>query len=151
MTTFSLRPANSADFPAIKTLVHNAHLNPTGLKWQRFVVAENDLGEVIGCGQIKPHRDGSFELASLVVAENYQGQGVARSLVTHLITNHDGNLYLMCRSSLGEFYQKFGFEPVSEPQMPPYFRRISRLASLAEFLQKEGETLLVMRKMSLKL
>ena len=147
MTTFTLRPANSADFPAIKTLVHNAHLNPTGLKWPRFVVAENDLGEVIGCGQIKPHRDGSFELASLVVAENYRGQGIARSLVAHLLDNHEGNIYLMCRSSLGEFYRKLGFVPVLEPKMPPYFRRISRLASLVEFLQKEGENLLVMRKL----
>ena len=147
MTTFSLRPANSADFPAIKTLVHNARLNPTGLKWQRFVVAENDFGEVIGCGQIKPHRDGSFELASLVVAENYRGQGIARSLVAHLLDNHERNIYLMCRSSLGEFYRKLGFVPVLEPKMPPYFRRISRLASLVEFLQKEGENLLVMRKL----
>jgi len=147
MTTYTLRPANSADFPTIKNLVRSAQINPTGLKWPRFVVAENDLGEVIGCGQIKPHRDGSFELASLVVAENYQGQGIARSLVAHLTSNHQDTLYLMCRSSLGEFYQKLGFTPVSEPQMPPYFRRISRLASLVEFLQKEGETLLVMRKL----
>jgi N-acetylglutamate synthase-like GNAT family acetyltransferase len=147
MTIYTLRPANSADFPTIKNLVRSAQINPTGLKWPRFVVAENDLGEVIGCGQIKPHRDGSFELASLVVAENYQGQGIARSLVAHLTSNNQGKLYLMCRSSLGEFYQKLGFTPVSEPQMPPYFRRISRLASLVEFLQKEGETLLVMRKL----
>ena len=147
MTAITVRAALPTDSPGIKTLVHNAQINPTGLKWTRFVVAENDLGEVIGCGQIKPHRDGSYELASLVVAENYRGQGIARSLVEHLTTNHEGGLYLMCRSSLGEFYQKLGFEPVSVPHMPPYFRRISRLASLIEFMQKEGETLLVMRKL----
>ena len=84
MTAFTLRPANAADFPAIKYLVRSARINPTGLKWSRFVVAENDLGEVIGCGQIKPHKDGSYELASLVVEENYRGQGIARSLVAHL-------------------------------------------------------------------
>jgi amino-acid N-acetyltransferase len=147
MTAFSLRPADPSDLQAIKILVHSAHINPTGLSWSRFVVAEDDSGEVVGCGQIKPHRDGSFELASLVVAENYRGQGIARSLVANLMANHQGNLYLMCRSSLEEFYKKLGFAPVSEPQMPSYFRRISRLASLAEFLQKEGETLLVMRKL----
>ena len=151
MTTFTIRPANPADFPAIKNLVHAARINPTGLKWPRFVIAENHAGEVIGCGQIKPHKDGSFELASLVVAENYRGQGIARSIVAHLIDNHEGNLYLMCRSSLGEFYKKLGFVPVLEPQMPLYFRRISRLVSLIEFLQKEGETLLVMQKLSPKL
>lgn len=147
MTAFTLRPAKSADFLAIKNLVRTARINPSGLSWPRFVIAQNNFGEVIGCGQIKPHRDGSFELASLVVAENYRGQGIARSLVAHLTANHQGNLYLMCRSSLGEFYKKLGFVSVLEPQMPPYFRRISRLASLVEFLQKEGENLLVMRKL----
>ena len=147
MTAFTLRPAKPADFPAIRNLVRTARINPTGLSWTRFVIAEINFGEVIGCGQIKPHRDGSFELASLVVAENYRGQGIARALVAHLTTHHNGTLYLMCRSSLGEFYLKLGFAPISEPQMPPYFRRINRLASLIEFLQKEGENLLVMRKL----
>lgn len=30
--------------------------------------------------------------------------------------------------------------------MTPYFRKVSRLASLAEILRKESETLFVMRK-----
>lgn len=146
MTNFSLRPANAGDFPAIRKLVRAAHINPTGLKWPRFVIAENELGEVIGCGQIKPHLDGSYELASLVVAADYRGQGIARSLVAHFTSNHEGELYLMCRSSLGMFYEKFGFATLSETQMPPYFRRISHLASITKILRKEGETLLVMRQ-----
>jgi N-acetylglutamate synthase-like GNAT family acetyltransferase len=113
MTAFTIRPANLSDLPAIKILVHSARINPSGLVLPRFVVAENDSAEVVDCGQIKPHRDGSFELASLVVAENYRDQGIARSLVLHLTANHKGDLYLMCRSSLGEFYKKFGFIPLS--------------------------------------
>jgi len=146
MTTFSLRSANAGDFGGIKNLVRTARINPLGIKWPRFVIAEKDQGEVIGCAQIKSHRDGSHELASLVVAADYRCQGVARSLVTHLTGSHEGDLYLTCRSSLGEFYEKLGFESLAETQMPPYFRRINRLASLAEFLRKEGETLLVMRR-----
>jgi N-acetylglutamate synthase-like GNAT family acetyltransferase len=146
MRVISLRSALASDSTAIKNLVRMARINPAGLKWSRFAVAENDLGEVIGCGQIKPHRDGSHELASLVVDPEYRCQGIARSLVEHLTEIHQGDLYLMCRSSLGGFYEKLGFESLSEPQMPPYFRRVSRLASLADFLRKEGETLLVMRR-----
>ena len=101
---------------------------------------------VIGCGQIKPHRDGSHELASLVVDRDYWGQGIARVLVGYLTENYPGDLYLMCRSSLGRFYENLGFESITEPQMPLYFRRVSRLASLAEILVKDGETLLVMQK-----
>lgn len=101
---------------------------------------------MIACAQIKPHRDGSHELASLVVDADYRGQGIARSLVEHLTEIHAGELYLICRASLGDFYEKLGFEVVSQPQMTPYFRKISRLASLVEIIHKEGETLLVMRR-----
>ena len=83
MRDFSLRPAAAEDLAAIKKLVRTARINPTGLKWDRFSVIENDLGEVIACGQIKPHFDGSDELASLVVDPDYRGYGHARSLLEH--------------------------------------------------------------------
>ena len=146
MITFTLRPGLHSDLPAIKSLIRTARINPIGLNWSRFTVVINNQGEVIACGQIKPHQDGSHELASLVVDPAYRGQGIARSLVEHLVEIYQGELYLMCRSSLGRFYQKFGFEPIIESQMPAYFHRISRLASLVEILRKEGETLLVMHR-----
>ena len=142
---FRVRLATEKDSPAIKRLVFAARLNPTQLKWQHFMVADNSQGEVIGCGQIKPHQDGSCELASLVIDPDYRSQGIARTLIERLIGIHEGDLYLMCRASLGGFYEKFGFEGINESQMPPYFKRIARLASIAEILQKEGETLLVMK------
>jgi amino-acid N-acetyltransferase len=141
----TIRPAIEADKPKIRDLVWDAHLNPTGLDWRRFVVGVNARGVVIACAQIKPHRDGSQELASLVVSPEYRGNGIARKLMEHLIRHHTGDLYLMCRASLGGFYRKFGFSAVDVEEMPPYFQRISRLAALAELLRKEGETLLIMR------
>ena len=36
---FNLRPAVEADASAIRTLVWRAGINPTGLKWPRFIVA----------------------------------------------------------------------------------------------------------------
>jgi amino-acid N-acetyltransferase len=145
MIRYRIRPAVADDSSTIKALVRAARINPTGLKWPRFLVAELNPGEVIACAQIKPHRDGSHELASLVVDPAFRGQGIARSLVEHLLEAHEGELYLMCRSSLGNFYKKLGFEVIAEPQMTPYFRKINRLASLSKLLRKENETLLVMR------
>jgi amino-acid N-acetyltransferase len=142
----SIRPAVANDASRIRELVQAARINPLGLDWQRFTVAVDPDGEIIGCGQIKSHRDGSHELASLVVDPAYRGQGIARTLIEHLTEIHQGDLYLTCRASLGNFYQRFGFEPIPEPEMPTFFRRISRLTSLIEFLQREGESLLVMRK-----
>ena len=48
---------------------------------------DQSQGEVIGCAQIKPHRDGSRELASLVVHPDYRGQGIARRMIQYL-TKH---------------------------------------------------------------
>jgi amino-acid N-acetyltransferase len=143
---YSLRPALQRDQATIRRLVLGAGINPTGLRWPRFVVAVTPEGEVIACAQVRPHFDGTRELASLVVAPRWRGRGLARALIEHLLAAHSGELYLMCRASLASLYRKFGFVPVSEEQMPPYFRRIKRLARLVEWLSKEGEYLLVMRR-----
>jgi N-acetylglutamate synthase-like GNAT family acetyltransferase len=142
----SLRPATSQDSGAIRRLVISGGINPTGLDWRRFVVAVSPQGEVIGCGQVKPHRDGSLELASIAVTPEWRGQGVARAIIERLLAENPGELYLMCRSSLGGLYEKFGFRVIQEEQMPRYFRKVSRLAGLVEVLRRDGESLLVMKR-----
>ncbi len=142
----SIRPAAPKDTARIHKLALTAHINPAGLDWRRFVVIPNADDEVIACGQVKPHRDGSNELASIVVEPAWRGRGLARRIIEHLIASAEGPLYLMCRSTLGSLYEKFGFHPVQYEHMPRYFQRVSRLASIIEILQKEGETLLVMKR-----
>jgi hypothetical protein len=45
---FKLRPATEDDAAVIRKLVRIGQINPTGLKWQRFIVAESPEGQVIG-------------------------------------------------------------------------------------------------------
>lgn len=142
---FNLRPATQSDSRAIRGLIRSAHINPTGLDWRRFVLATLPSGELIGCGQVKAHQDGSRELASIAVVQEFQGEGVARALIEHLISIHPLPLYLTCRAELESLYTKFGFEVLLPHEMPPYFRRIQRLASLIKTLRLIKEDLLVMR------
>jgi N-acetylglutamate synthase-like GNAT family acetyltransferase len=100
---------------------------------------------MVGCGQIKPHGDGSRELASIAVAPAWREQGVARSIIEHLMAGEPGPLYLTCRASLGRFYARFGFQAIEQAQMPPYFRRVSRLVNAFKSIRLVGEDLLVMR------
>jgi N-acetylglutamate synthase-like GNAT family acetyltransferase len=146
MSTISIRPAEPDDFPAIRQLIHQAQINPTGLDWSRFLVAINVDGPIVGCGQVKPHKDGSLELASIVVRLEYRQQGVARQIIERLLEEHPGRLYLTCRSGLGLFYEKFGFEVVSYQEMPLYFKRISRLVNTFMKVGMAGESLLVMKR-----
>lgn len=155
--SFTLRPATEEDARAIHALVWSSGINPTGLKWPRFIVAVPNAvaapnasgpsnGAIIGCGQIKPHADGSQELASIAVTPTWQGKGVARAIIEHLLAQHMGDLYLMCRSSVGPLYEKFGFRTLSDEELPPYFRRIKKLTKIAEFVMQDREFLLIMHR-----
>jgi N-acetylglutamate synthase-like GNAT family acetyltransferase len=115
------------------------------LDWRRFVVAVNEREEMIGCGQLKPHGKDILELASLAVYPEYQGQGVGRAIIEYLLNDSPRPLYLMCESSVGPLYEKFGFRVISYEDMPRYFQRISRLARLATALARREERLLVMK------
>jgi N-acetylglutamate synthase-like GNAT family acetyltransferase len=117
------RPATEADAPTIRRLIREASLNPFGLRWQRFLVIEA-AGQVVGIGQIKPHDDGSRELASICVAPSHQGQGIGTQIITTLLANEPGSLYLMCRPPLATYYQQFGFQRLGLDEMTPYFQRI---------------------------
>jgi amino-acid N-acetyltransferase len=132
---YRLRPATQRDAPAIRALVRGAGINPFGLDWQRFILAVDAEDRVIGCGQVKSHRDGSRELASIAVLPSWRLKGVARSIIERLLSDHSGTLYLTCRERLGKFYARFGFRTARLDEMSPYFRR---LAVLPAFLQRTG-------------
>ena len=74
-----------------------------------------------------------------------RGQGIARAVIERLLTDSPRPLYLTCISSLGPFYEKFGFQALDYPDMPRYFQRISKLAGLVFRLANQGEHLLVMK------
>jgi N-acetylglutamate synthase-like GNAT family acetyltransferase len=144
LAEYSLRPATEADFPAIKALIKEAHINPTRLDWRRFTIAV--LGEdVIGCIQLKPVSGDLMELASLVGHPSHRHQGIARALIEHLLSDAPRPIYLTCRSGLEEFYEKFGFQKLDVEDMPAYYRRMKRLVDIFVKLTHRNETLLVMK------
>jgi N-acetylglutamate synthase-like GNAT family acetyltransferase len=102
--------------------------NRVNLKPACFVVAE-DEGRIIGIGQIKRHRDGTPELASLVVAAGRRGQGVGSAIVRTLLAQHRGRLYLFCLAELEGYYERFGFWRVERPALPAVLARIHWLAN----------------------
>ena len=142
MTT--IRPARETEAARIQDLIHLVGINPMGLDWKRFVVAVDEHDEMIGCGQLKHHGKEILELASIAVYPEHQGKGIARLIIEHLLKDSPRPLYLMCQSSLGSFYEKFGFQGISYEEMPRYFQRMSKLAGLAMTLARREERLLIM-------
>ena len=143
MADVTLRPATADDAADIKALIRLVRINPMDLDWKRFVIATSADGKLVACAQVKPHADGTLELASLAVRPAWRGRGVARLVVENLISQSTRPLYLTCRSSLGGFYEKFGFRALPSDELTPYFRRLQRLADV--FLFRKDETLFVMK------
>lgn len=142
---FTLRAATLSDQSRIRSLIRSVRINPMGLDWRNFYIIVTPANEMIGCGQVKMHADGSRELASIAVLPEYRNLGVASTIVDHLLNIHPKPLYLTCRSGLEPFYQRFGFKTIQTSQMPRYFKRISRLANFILRLTRSGEKLLVMQ------
>ena len=141
----TIRPARESEAAQIRELIHLVGINPMGLDWKRFVVAVSDRDEMIGCGQIKPHGHDVLELASIAVYPEHQGRGIGSAIIKYLLKDSPRPLYLMCESSNGPLYEKFGFRAIPYEEMPRYFKRISKLAGLVTTLAMREERLLIMK------
>jgi predicted N-acetyltransferase YhbS len=141
-----LRPAAAEDQATLVAMIRAERLNPLDLKWPNFMVAVDEAtGGIVAIGQVKGHRDGSRELASLTTLPAYRGQGLASRLVWHFLAQERGPLFLTCLDHLGPFYERFGFREIGEAEMTPFFRRLRKAASALHFLSSGQRRLLVMR------
>lgn len=146
MEPIHIRPAARSDAHAIRRLILRVGINPLGLHWQRFLVAVDSAGVVIGCGQIKQHAGGLRELASIAVAPAWQRRGIGQALVTRLLENAPLPLYLMCAEHRETFYLPFGFRRMQMEEMPTYFRRMALLVRFANRVTGSRRELRVMVK-----
>jgi N-acetylglutamate synthase-like GNAT family acetyltransferase len=120
--TFLIRPAVAADQEAILALARGERVNPNGLHWPNFVVAERD-GALTGAVQLRLHRDGSRELGTLVVERMQRNQGIAARLIDALLSCHSGRILMITGRKHANHYARWGFAPITPRQAPT---RVSR-------------------------
>lgn len=138
---YTIREARAEDAPVIRRLIRAARLDPTSLKWQNFLVAENS-DEIIAIGQIKPY-PGCEELGSLVTLRPYRGQGIASALMRELEARAGDMLYLLCAAKMESFYLKHGYRTIGWWQAPAFLK----LKTLpVQPLRLLGLRVLIMRK-----
>lgn len=132
----TIRPAAAADAAQIKRMIRAERLDPTSLDWRHFLVAEvpaeGGSAAIIGIGQVKEY-PGCLELGSLVVLPEYRGQGIAAALIKALEARGGRPLYLLCRSEMEGFYQRFGYQTISFWQAPLVLKLKLLPAPLAAF------------------
>jgi N-acetylglutamate synthase-like GNAT family acetyltransferase len=144
-TPYCIRPARRKDRGLLLATIVKTGLNPLGFTWQPFILAENEEGSFLGCAQLKTHRDGVLELASIYVIPSCRGQGIAGDLIQTLISPVSSKIWLTCRASLAPFYTQFGFRWVNPPDpMPDYFKRVRGLFKLISGSLGLGDQVAVM-------
>jgi N-acetylglutamate synthase-like GNAT family acetyltransferase len=121
-----IRKADQGDQAAITTIVRRAHLNPRGLAWRGFVVAERN-GSIVGVAQVRVHRDGTHELASLVVRPSLQGRGIASRMIAALLADDRGEMYTLIDRRFADHFRQWGFLPVDSGRLPRSMLRTYRI------------------------
>lgn len=121
--TVELRPAHTADVPAIHDLVQfyteDRVLLAKALVTlyedvQEFVVAE-DNGDVVGCGALHVLWEDLAEVRTLAVLPARKGQGVGAQVLTELLHRARtlGIRKVFCLTFERQFFTRFGFREIS--------------------------------------
>ncbi len=126
----AVRSATADDQPGITQLIRDAHLNPRDLDWRRFVVADAG-GRLVGCAQVRVHRLGTREVASVAVSAKHQGSGIGRRLVEAILAHERDTIYLMTERHTEGYFERFGFKRMPAAAAPPDFRRQYRIGVIA--------------------
>lgn len=137
---WTLRRATPDDEPHIRALVRAERLNPTGLDHAAFhVVSFGPM--VVGAAQIRRHRDGSNEFASLVVAPAFRGRGIGGALIRTLVAQERQRLHVITTPHGARTYERLGFRRVPGRTAPAAVRRNLRIGQLAGALSRlRGQT-----------
>ncbi len=142
----TIHRATAEDAAAIRALIRQVQINPTGLDWRHFLVAVDEYNRVIATGQVKPLRDGTRELASIATLEDYRHQGLASAIIMQLLVETPRPVYLVCAERLGNFYMRFGFRELVKNEMPPVLGREAAIFNwLRQTVAHSMSRLLVMK------
>ncbi|MBI5668823.1 MAG: GNAT family N-acetyltransferase [Chloroflexi bacterium] len=142
MPDIHIRPATAADQDTIRQMVKAEELDPTGLHWSHFLIAENG-GEIVGIGQVRPYPK-CRELGSLVVKEPYRRQGVGARIIHALLERETGDVYLECLDHNAAYYARFGFERVPWWRTPMPLKL--KAGVMGRILRLFGYRLITMRR-----
>ncbi len=125
----SYRPARLGDVPALQALI--GHWADKKLMLPRpaselyetmrdFIIAEAEVGGLVGCAALHIDTDKIAELKSLAVAESAHGLGIGKHLVERCFSEAAklGLEKIFCLTYQIEFFAKLGFTKVDRSRLP---------------------------------
>jgi N-acetylglutamate synthase-like GNAT family acetyltransferase len=133
----TVRRASKDDQAVITAMVRRARLNPADLQWERFVIAERG-SDAVGVAQLRRHRDGATELASMVVEPELRGYGIAMRMVDALLAGQRAPVYTLIDRRFVDHFARWGFDRVDPRQLP---RSVSRVYRIGRVVTAVGSVL----------
>ena len=123
--SFTVRPARTADIPAIEVLVEPLVQRRILLGKERVVfyeavqefrVAMDDVGALIGCGALHVMWEDLGEVRTLAVADDWLHQGVGHAILSDIESAASalGLTRLFCLTFETEFFGRHGFAPIED-------------------------------------
>jgi amino-acid N-acetyltransferase len=123
------RPARLADMPALHGLINGfaekkLMLSRTMAELYEnardFLVAEAEVGGLVGCAAVHIDTESIGELKSLAVAQAAHGRGVGRALVTacEAEASRLGLNRLFCLTYQVDFFSRLGYQRVDRSRLP---------------------------------
>jgi amino-acid N-acetyltransferase len=148
VTTFTIRNARTSDIPSIQRLVEPLVNRRILLGKDRVVlfeavpefrVAEDESGNLIGCGAVHVMWEDLGEVRTLAVSDEWLGKGVGHSILDRV--ESDARSYglsrLFCLTFETGFFGRHGYEAIAEDIVAPdVFTQLalSHDEGVAEFL-----------------
>jgi len=118
---WEIEAAKAADLPEIDELITTVEGDRVDLATDQFVVAKSEDARILGCGRLRSYAD-FCEIASMAVAEDVRANGIGRAIVSRLLEQYSGTIYLICEDEVVEFFRRFEFELTPEAEMPSGLR-----------------------------
>ena len=116
--SWQVGPALPKDLDQIEKLIDSVGGDQDRIETDQFAVARDAKQQVIGCARLKPYPE-FVELASLAVSEELRGCGVGQEIISQLLQEHQGPIYLLCEDHLIGFFREFGFDLIPNTDMLP--------------------------------
>jgi len=116
--SWQVGPALPKDLDQIEKLIGSVGGDQDRIETDQFAVARDANQQVIGCARLKPYTE-FVELASLAVSEELRGCGVGQEIISRLLQEQQGPIYLLCEDHLIGFFRGFGFDLIPITDMLP--------------------------------
>ncbi len=110
-----IRKAKEEDNKEIYKLLEEVDEQTSEMTFDDFWVGDME-GKIVGTAKLEEFDD-FFFLSSLSVKSEFQGKGVAKAMMEHLLKGTKKDIYIY--TVLPEFFKKFNFKAVSAPSKLP--------------------------------